>query len=434
MRKRIALLLLAALMLLCACHRPKEQKTIEHPFAFYYPRTNVSYDTSDAVLCPEQREFDMQTKTVDDLLTAYFEGPETPSLSMPFPEQVQLSVYQRDATTLILSANDAYLHLSGIGKSLADSSLAKTLFGYGFERVTILASDGTMTTLTQKNLILYDTGAEVQDTSVTLYFADAEGRFLLPEQRSTEPLEEAAIPGYIMEQLIAGTTRRGYGNTIAEGTALLSVKTEDGLCTVDLSAEFLSDMPQTHARERLIVYSIVNSLAALDAVSSVQILIDGEAMDFFSCLTLSEPIAPDPSMIGPIKAASGEISADLCVYDGKQLLPIPTILPAPENGNAAESILQALIDFAPYNVYQTVLPEGTAIRSAVIENGVCLLDLIGDNWKTLSPEQLQLAVHSIVCTLCSSDSVDSVVLTVDGAAVSDEFDHPIQPAGDWIAD
>lgn len=434
MRKRMTLLLLAALMLLCACHRPKEQKTPEHPFTFYYPRTSVTYDTPDGVLCPEQREFDLQTKTLDDLLTAYFEGPEASSLSMPFPEQVQMSVYRREDTTLILSANEPYRRLSGIGKSIADSSLARTLFGYGFERVTILATDGTMTTLTKKNLVLSDTGAEVQDTSVTLYFADAEGRFLLPEQRSTEPLDEVQIPQYILEQLIAGTTRRGYGNLIPEGTKLLSVKTENGLCTVDFSPEFLTNSPQTHSLERLTIYSIVNSLTELETVDSVQILADGETVEYYFRMSLAEPFVRDETMLGPINAASGEISAELCVYDGSSLLPIAAILPVPENGKEAEVILQALIDFAPYNVYQNVLPEDTSVRTASVSGALCKVDLSGEGLLNMTPEQLELALKSVAATLCRSGVADAALITVDGNAQPGDFSRPIVPADDWISD
>ena len=435
MKKRVLPILLAALVLLCACHTHREKNSPEHPFTFYYAKNEITYGTDESVIGAEEREYDPQSMSLDDLLAGYFEGPASKTLSMPFPENTKVLNCQRDATTVILTMNEAYLRLSGINKSVADACLARTLLGCsGIERVTILASDGSMTTLTQKNLILTDTGAQVQDTSVTLYFADAENRFLLPEQRSTEPLEEAAIPRYIVEQLIAGATQRGYGNTIPTGTRLLGIETENGICTVDFSPEFLTNGPQTHLEERMTVYSVVNSLTELESISSVQIMVDGEVVEFFSRMSLTEPISRQSAMIGPVKSASGEIRATLCLYDGNQLLPVSLILPASENGNEAEVILQALIDFKPYNVYLNLLPEDTVIREIRVDGDLCRVDLSGEGLKTLPPEQMQRVLQSVVATLCKSSVARAVLLTLDGVAPASEYRNPVSAAADWLAD
>ncbi|MCQ2418544.1 MAG: GerMN domain-containing protein [Clostridia bacterium] len=435
MKKKVLPILLAVLVLLCACHVRGEKNAPEHPFAFYYARSKITYQKEDSVICAETREYDPQTMPLEKLLSSYFEGPASSELSMPFPANTQVLSCQKEGTSVTLSMNEPYMRLSGINKSVADACLAKTLLGCGgIERVTILAPDDTMTTLTQKNLVFTDTGAQVQDTSVTLYFADAENRFLLPEQRSTEPLEEPEIPRYIVSQLIAGTQQRGYGNTIPAGTRLLGIKTENGVCTVDFSAEFLTNSPQMHFAERMTVYSIVNSLTELDAVSSVQIVVEGEIVDFFSRMSLAEPISRENTMIGPVKAASGEICASLCVYDGQQLLPISMILPATENENEAETVLQALIGFEPYNVYRDLFPEDTVLRSIQVDDRLCRVDLSGEGLKALPPEQMQIALRSIVATLCMNDVADMVLLTVDGAAPAAEFERPVSAEADWVAD
>lgn len=435
MKKKLLPILLAALIALCACHVRGENNAPEHPFAFYYIRNEITYREDDSVICAETREYDPQSMSLEDLLRLYFEGPKSSALSMPFPEDLQVPDCQKEGTTVTLTMGEAYLRLSGINKSVADACLARTLLGCsGTERVTILSPDGSSTTLTLKNLVFTDTGAQVQDTSVTLYFADAENRYLLPEQRSTEPLEESEIPRYIVNQLITGTKQRGYGNTIPAGTRLLGIKTENGVCTVDFSAEFLSNGPQTHFEERMTVYSVVNSLTELETISSVQITVEGELVDRFSYMSLAEPIGRQTEMIGPVKSASGEIRACLCVCDAERLLPISMILPAPENGNEAEAVLQALIDFAPYNVYQNLIPEDAEIRSIRVEDGLCRVDLGGEGFKTLTPEQMQIAMRSIAATLSMSAVADTVLLRVDGAAPSPEFEKPIHIDTDWLAD
>lgn len=434
MKKKVLPILLAVLLMLCACHVHGEKDTPEHPFAFYYARNKITYQKEDSVICAEMREYDPQTMTLEDLLTSYFEGPASSELSLPFPAGTKALSCRKEGAGVTVSMNEAYLRLSGINKSVADACLAKTLLGCsGADRVTILAPDDSTTTLTQKNLVFTDTGAQVQDTSVTLYFADAENRFLLPEQRSTEPLDESEIPRYIVSQLIAGTQQRGYGKTIPAGTRLLGIKTENGVCTVDFSAEFLTHSPQTHFAERMTVYSIVNSLTELDTISSVQITVEGEIVDFFCHMSLTEPFSRENAMIGPVKAASGEICATLCVYDGKQLLPISLILPASENDNDAEKLLQALIGFTSYNVYQNPFPEDTVIRSIRVDEGLCRVDLSGEGLKALSPEQMKAALRSAAATLLWSGEAETVLLTVDGAAPAG-FERPVSAETDWVAD
>ena len=62
--------------------------------------------------------------------------------------------------------------------------------------------------------------------------------------------------------------------TIPEGTKLLSVSTDQGVCYVNLSEEFLTPLPDV--KETISLYSIVNSLCQLPGVDQVQIAINGE--------------------------------------------------------------------------------------------------------------------------------------------------------------
>lgn len=434
MKNRIVWLLLALALLLGGCTGANAQPKLEHPFRFYYAAKNISYGTAEGVLAAQEREFDDKTQSVEELVDCFFEGPTDTSLVMPFPEGTKPIRVYRDAASVVLTMNKEYLRLTGIDRSVADACLAKTLLGYeGIERVTVKASDGTQTMLTRKNLILQDNGARVQDTSVTLYFADAENRFLIAEQRSTDPLEETQIPEYIVQQLIHGTAQRGYLATIPGGTKLLSARVADGVCTVDFSLEFLTNSPATHAEERMTLYSIVNSLTELENVDAVEIRVDGDSVGVYRHMSLHEPISRDETVIGPVKTASGEVDATLCVYDGKHLLRVPSRISVASGEEPAAAIVRALLTLKPYNVYVNPIPQKTELRSLSISEDICYIDLSKAFLQEMTAEELRIAVHSLVATVCCSKLAEQVCLTVEGAAPAKEYEQPIRCNEAWLA-
>ena len=73
-----------------------------------------------------------------------------------------------------------------------------------------------------------------------------------------------------------------------------SVTLEDGLCTVDLSQAFLDGLPADSGQARLAVYALVNTLAGVDGVEQVQLLVEGAA--------LGQPLYPDQSLAAPNQA------------------------------------------------------------------------------------------------------------------------------------
>ena len=73
---------------------------------------------------------------------------------------------------------------------------------------------------------------------------------------------------------------------------MLGVATEEGVCHVDLSQAFLDALPDDGAELRLLVYSIVNTVAGnVEAVESVQLRAEGEPIRLPG--ELSGPLVPD---------------------------------------------------------------------------------------------------------------------------------------------
>lgn len=143
-----------------------------------------------------------------------------------------------------------------------------------------------------------DDGQEVVNTpakdKITLYYTDSDASGLYAEVREVDSSksEDAA---FIAEELLKGSTNKELINAIPEGTRLNSCTVKDGLCTVDLSAEFISK--NGTANEHLSIYSVVNTLCLLDSVSEVRFLIDGKEVMIYGSYIFDEPFSADSTII-----------------------------------------------------------------------------------------------------------------------------------------
>lgn len=108
----------------------------------------------------------------------------------------------------------------------------------------------------------------------TLYFPDKQATGLLAEYRLM-PLEDGA-DYTIISELLAGTSDfENKINIIPQGTKINSVTTDNGLCTVDFSQEFIRNHTGGSASDSLAIYSIVNALTELESCQNVQFLVNG---------------------------------------------------------------------------------------------------------------------------------------------------------------
>lgn len=126
------------------------------------------------------------------------------------------------------------------------------------------------------------------EVMVTLFFSDTDAQCLWAETRAL-PGDDVALR--ILEALADGPLTDGLVRTIPSGARVRSVTIEAGLAVVDYSAELRTNHPGGSAGELMTAYSIVGSLAALDEVDAVQILLEGEVIDsLVGHLVFSEPM------------------------------------------------------------------------------------------------------------------------------------------------
>ncbi|PQQ67182.1 GerMN domain-containing protein [Acetivibrio saccincola] len=130
---------------------------------------------------------------------------------------------------------------------------------------------------------------------ITLYFSDYQAEYTVAETRKVEI--KGSVEETVFEELKKGPENKELYGVIPEGTRLLSIQTEDGVCTVDLSEEFVSNQPGGTAAETISINSIVNTLTELEHIDSVQFRIEGNVREVLIHHALDRPIKRNENVI-----------------------------------------------------------------------------------------------------------------------------------------
>ena len=145
-----------------------------------------------------------------------------------------------------------------------------------------------------------DTYRKPQRSTLSLYFADAQGERLIAEGRSVEEassLEERI--GQAVRELLKGP-RGPLGRTIPDSVELKGVRMKgDGVAWLNFNPSFVSDHPGGSTAEIMTIYSIVNTVSLnFSEVQKVGILVDGKPIDSLAGhIDCREPFAADKTVI-----------------------------------------------------------------------------------------------------------------------------------------
>lgn len=138
---------------------------------------------------------------------------------------------------------------------------------------------------------------QTENTLITLYYGNSNADGVVAEQREIEVVKDTPIEKAIFEELKKTPKTEGLNSTIPEGTKLLSVVTENGICTLDLSREFVDNSPGGSAGEAMTLYSIINSMTELPYIDKVQFLIEGQKQEVYIHAVFDKPFERNEEII-----------------------------------------------------------------------------------------------------------------------------------------
>ena len=412
--KKAWIWLLTVLLLLGGC-AVQSQPLSTASFLYYYPAQTVSYEDDGAFLtCPV--EFESESPSLETIVRSYLDAAPPKGARNVLPSEWTLrSVEQDKATALLVFGGKSADSLS---QSLAFACLAKTILQIpDVQRVSISypgASEPMI--LTGNDVFLTDTGMLPQEEMVILYFPDGNRRYLVRETVAVDAVYAADKPRCIVQQLLSAKEGGQSTSCIPDGTELLGITVENGICTVNLSSQFSDDLEQSFASERMAIYSIVNSLTELPEIDTVDFLISGAPLETLYLMDLSSGVVRDETILA---TASEKGVADITIYplcDNNGLLAaIPLTLEISDEQNIADAALDSLMHYEGRNGMQACIPTGTKLLSLRMENSTCVLDLTAEFLDGCAGESEEIiAVRSIVATMCALPGIRSVEILVEG--------------------
>lgn len=302
--KRILALLSSLLLLLplCACDDGKDASAAENGYMLWFTVARDSSRNDSAAVYREMREW-KNTPSAYELMKVLLEGPQSEDLYSPFPDNVSIRFLIRDGETVWVDLSEEYGNLSGINLTLADYCIALTLCQLTeIENVKITVEgepvhNRNRQTLREGDVLLSGIEEEPDTFLAALYFPDGSGRALTVEYRQVVRTEDRDAVEIVMEELLHGPMEEEGSRSLPAGTRTRFLSVRDRICYVDLSKEFVTNAPQTAEEAGLTLYALVNTLCVRSGVSQVQLLIEGEKVDYYGNVSVRAPLSANFDLV-----------------------------------------------------------------------------------------------------------------------------------------
>lgn len=245
-----------------------------------------------------EKDYKQEGTTPEELIKEYLDAlatvPEDISIKKVIPDDVMIESKLNKEGRLSLYFNSNYNNLTGITEVLCRAAIVKTLCqieevdsvefyvnndllkGYNGQTIKSMGAEDFITNT-------------MEAVRVKMYFSNKKGNALIPVEKTIANDGNVSIEQLIIQQLIAGPSEsdKGMIKTLPEGTELIKVTTNDGICYVNFNEKFLNNLPPI--KDEVVIYSVVNSLDELSTIKKVQFTINGEVKKFYKeNITLDE--------------------------------------------------------------------------------------------------------------------------------------------------
>lgn len=160
-------------------------------------------------------------------------------------------------------------------------------------------NDGNLAGAMKASDFVADLGSGDNDfakADFVLYFANEQGTKLKEYKLTDAGYGEKTKEQFIIEQLINGPHKDGYMATLSGKLKLISVVTANNICYVDFAQNFNTEL--SNVSNKLVIYSIVNSLSELNDIHKVQISINGDStVKYHGEISLEQPFIRNLDLI-----------------------------------------------------------------------------------------------------------------------------------------
>ena len=265
----------------------KSQKANELPQMCVYRLMNTRpKDPLDInrLFVEEPLKIDNGETPVEAVMNTLNTVPSSSEYKNLFPTGIRILSANLKGGVVRVEMNDSYLILMGIDQSLADYGICLSFCSLpNVKSIDIFAGGSRIKTeLKPTDLVLSNSVISDNEAELRLYFPKSDGSGLGLEYRHVNLNVDDSAERCIMDALLSGPKTDGLRPIAGHNTFLLSIYTQDGVCSVDFSEDFLSDAELTEEETFLILSAVESSLIGLANVESVLIYVDGKPVSINS--------------------------------------------------------------------------------------------------------------------------------------------------------
>ncbi len=272
--------------------------------------------------------------------------------------------------------------------------------------------------------------------SINIYFKNAETNELsVNEIKYSGSQNTVDMANFALGNLLSGPSDPKYVRTLPEDTNLLSLTVKDSVANVDFSEEFTSF---TGIDELLARFSVVRTLCDIPGVSNVSITVKGEKL--ISNATGNEvgTLSKKDIVLGVdvVDSVTTSITMYFATSSGTHLKAETRNVKTQNTISIEKTIMTELLKGPSSLELSSVIPAGVKVLNVETKDSVCYVNLSEEFVTKFSGGSGMLTVYSIVNSLCSLESVQSVQILIEGEKGAEfgnfVFDEPIYPNKDIV--
>lgn len=274
--------------------------------------------------------------------------------------------------------------------------------------------------------------------SLNIYFKNEEtGELTADKIKYTGSQNIVDMANFALNNLLTGPDNIKLVKTLPEDTELLGLNVKDGVANIDFSEEFTS---YSGIDELLARFSVIRTLCEIPGITKVSITVEGK------------PLVSDATgnEVGVLSKKDGVLDIDIvdsdsvtttirmffATSDGMNLKSENRNVKTQNTISIEKTIMNELLKGPSSHELTSVIPSGTKVLNVETKDGVCYVNLSEEFVAKFSGGSGILTVYSIVNSLCSLESVQSVQILIEGEKGAEfgnfVFDEPISTNFDIV--
>ena len=263
---------------------------------------------------------------------------------------------------------------------------------------------------------------EADKKTVDLYFLNAEGNAMVVEAAQV-PEGTDDILTFALEKLLDGPKDIQHKKALPDGVKYNSIRLDNDIATIDLSAEFNYG---TNVEQLMRRYTVISTACSVQGVSKAQLLVNGEMINSLSTGKPLSAMGKEDIVTDSAQVTNDKVVLTLYFSDDNAMYLVPEArqVSLKEGERMTTLIVEELLK-GPVNksLLPTLSPD-IKVLSTETKDSVCFVNLSSEFVSSVNGGSAgeMLAVYSLVNSLCEVKEVRKVQILAEGKKI-ESFGH-----------